>query len=307
MNKVFYYRAYGKNIKSQLNIDEFSEIDYIKNEDVDINIILGKVPKQIKELKEEGKGGSYNLDEIWFYAKDVAIYYIKNADTIIVDAEVNHDYNSLRTFLIWRAVACCLLQKNIVSIHGSAVVIDEKAVIITGESGAGKSTITAALRDKNYSFLSDELCVVEVDDYNIPSLNPGYPEQRLHRDAMDKLGYDYTKYTRNKTSEEMYAIPAKNDFIDRSKVLGTIIEIDVSDEIDEVKIMEVVGVKKLMSVLNTIYMYEYGKLIGSNKEYYKRCVDISKYIKYFKLTRPKNSFTVNKQIQLIEDIKGKMY
>lgn len=35
-----------------------------------------------------------------------------------------------------------LIQRNIVAIHGGSVLIDDKAIICTGDTGAGKSTLT---------------------------------------------------------------------------------------------------------------------------------------------------------------------
>ena len=34
--------------------------------------------------------------------------------------------------------------------------------------------------------------------------------------------------------------------------------------------------------------------------YFKQCIDIAKNIRFFKITRPANKFTVDNQIQLIE-------
>ena len=42
-----------------------------------------------------------------------------------------------------------------VAIHGGVIEIDNKAVIFTGDRGAGKSTLTTALREKGYKFICD--------------------------------------------------------------------------------------------------------------------------------------------------------
>ena len=38
-----------------------------------------------------------------------------------------------------------------------------------------------------------------------------------------------------------------------------------------------------------------------NSKYFKKCLDIAKNINFYVVTRPKDQFTVDKQIELIED------
>ena len=41
-----------------------------------------------------------------------------------------------------------MIQRDIVAIHGGTIVIDNKAIILTGNRGAGKSTLSRKLSDK---------------------------------------------------------------------------------------------------------------------------------------------------------------
>ena len=41
---------------------------------------------------------------------------------------------------------------------------------------------------------------------------------------------------------------------------------------------------------------------GISPIYFKKCLDIAKHIKFYKITRPKEGFTVNEQIKLIEEV-----
>ena len=70
-----------------------------------------------------------------------------------------------------------MIQRDIVAIHGGTIVIDNKAIILTGNRGAGKSTLTTGLRLKGYPFISDDVAAIEIKD-SIPMVKHGFPYQK---------------------------------------------------------------------------------------------------------------------------------
>ena len=299
--KKFYYNSYGVNIESEIEITEFIPIDNDEFTKADISIYQMKIPEEIQEDLDKGIDKVYQENEIWFHIRNVATYHIKNGDTILVYPEDGHDFNSLKAFLIWRSIGLALLQRNIPIIHGGAVVIDDKAVVFTGKSGSGKSTLTSAFRDMDYGFLTDELCVTSLDYEGNIVIMPGYPQQRLSRAAIDNLGYDYRDFVRNKNKTEMYAIPADSTFINNPKRLAVIVQIEETDDIDEVTIEEFTGIKGYMGIIDNMYMYSTTKYIGLNKDYYEKTVKMGKNVRFFKLKRPYGLFTVDEQVKLVLD------
>ena len=74
-------------------------------------------------------------------------------------------------------VALLLAWRGGLPFHGSAVSIEGKGVLICGESGAGKSSLTAALIAEGASFVSDDLSMAVPDpdnaDWNLVIGRPG--------------------------------------------------------------------------------------------------------------------------------------
>ena len=98
-----------------------------------------------------------------------------------------------------------------------------------------------------------------------------------------------------------YIVPAKEEFIYEPRKLTTIIKITVGD-VEEVTIKELKGSEKINNIINNIYRGEYIKHLGGvNPEYFKKCLNIAKNINFSVVTRPKDQFTVDKQIALIEE------
>lgn len=297
--EIHYYTAYGANIKSEIEIREFISRNYLDTKSIDINIYYGNIPTYVDEMMSEGHGAQYNKDEVWFYVKQTGVFYINSGSEIFVREDDGCDFNKLKAFLIWRAIGICLLQKNIISFHGAAIEIDKKAIIFSGESGSGKSTLAAQFYKNNYSLISDELCVTKILCDGSIVLNPGYPQQRLSREAIDMLGYNYKDFIRNSSTDEMYAVPTRNLFFYNETKLDVIIEITVNPEINRVVIDELTGLEKIKIITNNIYMNSYVRYIVPNNFFQKKCIEIAKSVRVFKLQRPVDKFTVKEQMDLI--------
>ena len=193
-----------------------------------------------------------------------------------------------------------MLQRKMVAIHGGVIEMDNKAVIFTGDRGAGKSTLTTALRRKGYKFISDDVAGIKID--KVPYVMPGFPYQKLCESAMNKFGYDKEAFTSFMSDKEVkYVVPAIDEFVNEKRELVSIVKLTVGD-VDEVTIEELRGSEKLNNIIENIYRGEYIKHLGKmDPIYFKQCVDIAKNIRFFKITRPANKFTVDSQIELIED------
>lgn len=294
------YKAYGLRINSQIEIDEFITVENIKKNDIDVYFLYGTMPDNIRKLRLEGKSSFYSKDYVWFEIDNVASYYIKDGNKVIVEPVENVNKQYINIYLVCSCLGFIMLQREKVAIHGSAIKINDKAIIITGNRGAGKSTLTTALRLKGYKFMSDDVAAISIDD-NV-SINPGFPYQKLCQDVMNKMGYDKSKFKGyNCDSNEKYSISAIESFENKDTVLTTIIEIKV-DDINEVKLIEITGFEKLNNIIKNIYRGEFSGLMGGRShKYIKKCAYIAQNINYYQIIRPKGKFTVEEQIAILEE------
>ena len=290
--------VYGLNIKSEIEIDEFQKRDIII-EDKIVNIKNGIMSNEIKDDILKGIHIKLSKDKIWFHIVNIATYYITNGEEVIVEIVEGADMQLMKVYLMCSCLGFIMLQRDMVAIHGGVIDIDDKAVIFTGDRGAGKSTLTTALRERGYKFLSDDVASIKID--KVPYVMPGFPYQKLCKSAMDKFRYDKKSFTYFMSDKEIkYIVPAKEEFISESKQLCSIIKLTVGD-VEEVTIEELRGSEKLNNIIENIYRGEYLKYLGGmNLKYFKQCLDIAKNISFFKITRPANKFTVDTQIDLIE-------
>ena len=69
------------------------------------------------------------------------------------------------------------------ALHASCVRVDDGAVLLAGDPGAGKSTTAAALATRGYTVLSDDLTALSLDD-EVPLAWPAFDHLRLWRTSM---------------------------------------------------------------------------------------------------------------------------
>lgn len=300
LNNKFYYRVYGLNIESEICIPEFTKIENPQEVSIDTKIYYKDASKEIKEAIENGQQTNFTYNDMWFNVENVAIYRVYDEDKIEVDVYEDADPYMVNMYILGTVLGLVLLQKNMVAIHGGAVLINNKGCVFTGDKGAGKSTLTTALRKKGYGFIADDVASINLDEE--AKIHPGFGYQKLCEDTMEKLGYNPIDFVPFDAGEHTkYIVPALDKFIDYEVNFKALFEITV-DDIDDVKIEELSGSKKLDNIIKNIFnVAVLGNAGGIPPIIFKKCIDLARYIKCYKIVRPRDKFTVDDQINLIEE------
>ncbi|MEG2656721.1 MAG: hypothetical protein RSA29_13570 [Clostridium sp.] len=298
IKNVYKYGVYGLNIESEIYIPQFINNEF--NDEVDIiTIKYGIVPTEVKKNIDSGRHMKVTSKEVWLDVENIAIFYITNGAEIIVEPCRNADINDINIYLMCSCLGFIMLQRGKIALHGGAVVINNNGVIIAGDRGAGKSTLTTALRNKGYKFITDDVSAIHIN--KAPYIEYGFPYQKLCEDSMLSFNCEKLKEMAFKSGDKIkYMVPVYEQFLMEQTPLTNIFEIIVGD-VKEVMIEEFYGEKKLQKISNNVYRGEYIRDMGNiSTKYFKQCIEIAKNSRYFQITRPKQGFTVNEQIELIE-------
>lgn len=301
MNK-YYYKIYGLIVESEIFIPELIELNIIDEHteyEIDVIVKYSDMTLQIKENISRKIHCSFTKEECWFLINNVAIYRICNGNKIFVESIGGQP--NIKTFLLGSAFGCLLIQRDIVAIHGGTVLINNKTVTITGESGVGKSTLTSAFSCMGYKFLADDVSAISTSSDEEILVNPAYPQQKLCRDAAINLGLKIENLVRIDEGRDKFAIPSHKNFMQEPKKLYYIVEIVVKENgiNNNVTIEEIIGVDKLQAIIKNIYRGEIAKVIGIKGEYFKHIISIAKQIKYYKISRTPDLFSLQEEIKLI--------
>jgi hypothetical protein len=91
-------------------------------------------------------------------------------------------------FLMGPGLAAALHLRGVPLLHGASVVMEGSAIMISGVSGMGKSTLTAMLTAAGLALLTEDLTPITISGHEV-KITSGYPGLQLHADAACELGY----------------------------------------------------------------------------------------------------------------------
>ena len=288
---MYLYNMYGLKVSSQIKIDEINELNSISNNEVDIYITL----KDEKIDVNETNIITIDKNNIIVDVKDVARYTVTNGKSIVVELCENTEEIEIKNYLLGWSFGCIFVQRKMVPLHASSVLLNNKALVIAGHTQAGKSTLSNRLMNKGYNFISDDICVIDMDENKTPMVIPSIPVNKIRPDMVEKLGYKL------KDKNSRLHIDINDSIVDRKKEFGTFVYL-MQGDVDEVSIEEIRGKDKIDCFLDNVYSIDIEVYFGLEQGYFKKCLDIVKKIKMYKMTRPIGKFTVDDQIKILEKV-----
>lgn len=224
-----YYRIFGLNIKCKIVLPEAYEIHGIISE-FDVEIELNP-PQQ--DYLDQFASTSYRFDNgrFHFHVPDTAVYSITSGNHIMVNPYPGADEAKIRLYLLGTCMGVLLMQRGILPLHGSAVVIDGKVYAIVGESGAGKSTLAAAFAHSGYPLMTDDVIAVSLsNDSAAATVYPSYPQQKLWEESIEQLGLLSHNYSSIYQRVNKYAVPIRSQFCREPLPLAGVVELIKASE-----------------------------------------------------------------------------
>jgi len=267
-----------------------------------VRIRLGKVPAGIAAPGEKTATHQVAKGQFLFPVQGVACYYVANGNSIVVEPVEGAQEYDVRLFLLGTSFGALLMQRGLLPLHGSAVVIDGRAVVFTGVSGAGKSSLLAAFRKRGYPFLTDDVVAVTVNPDGSARVHPSYPQQKLWRDSTEAIGVETSSLTPFDTrdDQEKFAVQAMQGFWPSPVPLASVYEVQVTRR-RGITLRSLAGMDKLAVLLNHTYRACLVDGLGLKAAHFKQCVAVARQVAVARLTRPQNLFSLEEQVRRIEE------
>jgi hypothetical protein len=92
----------------------------------------------------------------------------------------------LSTYLLGPVMGFVLRRRRVLSLHASALSLSRQAILLCGQSAAGKSTTAAALARTGVSVLAEDISPIR-EEHGAFFVDPGYPRVCLWPDSVEKL------------------------------------------------------------------------------------------------------------------------
>jgi hypothetical protein len=289
-NKVL-FKAFGLNINSEIFLSELPIMD-VRKDLIDIEISIKNLKSKWAELNIPNDEFVVRENEVMFQIPDIAIFSIRDGSKITVSPLDDYDVDTARLYLLGTCMGAILLQRKILPLHGSAVVIDGKAYGFVGDSGAGKSTLASAFLKNGYQLLTDDVIAIHLSEEEVPIVTPSYPQQKLWQESLNEFGMGNHQYRPLLARETKYAVPIGLNFTAESAPLAGVFEL-VKTEGGQLEILPIQGLERLRTLLYHTYRHFIISPSGLMEWHFNMITRIVNKIDMFQLCRPISRFTAH--------------
>jgi hypothetical protein len=225
-----------------------------------------------------------NQNEFSMDVEDVGWFYASNGNYISMVLHPQATNATIELYLNGSTYGAILHQRKIMPMHGSCFVFDNRGIMLCGESGAGKSSLTAAFCLNGSSFLTDDVTPILFSNNN-PIIWAMSDRIKLWDDSLLQLNQSKDLLIRIDPETEKFYFPL-NSYEQSTFILNHVFLIEIHEKSDIV-FQEVKGAEKVTALRNEIYRLEYLQGMPENEGFYfDRLVEISKNIRITKLYRP---------------------
>lgn len=289
------YNAFGLNICSEFEFSGFLTGKGIP----DVYVRLGRVPEQLDEADATGVFYQAKRGMLLLNVERVARFLISSGNEILVDVVPGAEWDMVLLLLFGSAFGALLHQRKLLVVHASAIATTRGAVLFTGASGYGKSTLAAAFHRRGFPVLADDVCAIETGDF--PIVLPAYPYLMLWADASNRLAISKFHLQRIRSSLEKYVLPLGEGSAVEPIPLHAIYVLEPSNS-DVFSLVPIRGIQKMKALSLTAYRPDFVEAMRLDTQYVKRLGEIASKAKVALVNRPRSGFRVDELVdRLVAD------
>jgi len=295
------YNAFGLRIASELAFPELNkEEQSVHSKPIDAEIYICDLTDAWQQLGFQTSDYAGNNQEVYFHIQGVAIFCVQQGKRILISPLPGADEEQIRLYVLGTCMGTLLMQRKILPLHGSAVVIDGAAYAIVGESGAGKSTLAAAFLEQGYELLTDDVIAVDVQPPStVAHVIPAYPQQKLWQESLTKLSMDCNEYRPLYQETSKFAVPVHNLFCTEQLPLAGIVELVKTNEEKPHTLQRLRNVEGLELLREHTYRQFLIPVLNLSTWHFMSTATIASTISLYRMERSTSGFTAHEMASLI--------
>lgn len=237
------YTAFGLVIESEIPLPQL--LYGVGEPHVHIN--FGNVPASLAKPAMHTPWYQASKNHYLLKVDGIARYYVEGGSTITIEPYSTATMEDITVFLLSSVIAVLLQQREYLVLHGAAVDIAGKAVVLTGHSGVGKTALSLALCDRGYPFITDEICAIRRQNGKTV-IYPGFPELHVWHDTLSKENREDTDYKPVRCGIRKYVVNVGKRFCHEKIEVSQIVVLDNHKQ-ENINWQSVKGVVKLEELM----------------------------------------------------------
>ena len=222
------YRAYGLRIRSALALpfDPLPEpVALHASEPPEVVVRLAPVPETlpagpghlVRTRFWQARPGAFLL-----HVEGVARYLVTGGREVSIEPLGGGD-EDLGALFAGSPLTVLLQQRGVATLHAAAVATGAGAVLLLGTSGIGKSSLAAALVERGFALLADDVSGVVLEAGGRPVALPAFARLRLWAHTLDRMRWRGRAHSPVRRGMEKYWIAGLRSCRDRLPVCAAFV------------------------------------------------------------------------------------
>lgn len=258
------YFLCGLKVASNLHFPELEPWDGDANRPSDLEFGVGTVSTLLNPDYEtqyvQANGRSTYIRDLPMVGR----LLVADGRRVIIEPKEGIDETRVRTNIIGTLQAVLWHQRGLLPLHASAVMIGERAVLIAGQSGDGKSVLAAALAQLGLALLCDDLAVIDARA-EPARLLPGYQRVRLWQDACVALKVGDRAQGAAHTSGQKFILGSQGVPLQSPVEISDILVLE-GPRANEFKLESMSVVPALKALFSVVHMHDAATALGRQQQ-----------------------------------------
>ena len=202
------YGAYGLRVRSAVALPSNRLPDAVDGAAADVTVRFGTVPRELPATTGPCLRRAFweaQRDTFLMHYEGVARYLVTNGRDVLVERWGGSD-EDVAAVLANTPLTALLQQRGMATLHAAAVQTEAGAVLLLGRSGDGKSSLAAALVERGYPLVADDVTAVVLNGSS-PTVLPGFATLRLWKQTLDEMRMAHRAGARVRGTLEKFWVP----------------------------------------------------------------------------------------------------
>ncbi len=289
---MYRYRLYGFRMLSDLKFPQLVVEQEEMGDAPEIVIQAGEVPESIASITDK----KYVFGETFSWLSNKTTWLmVEDGEKVTYCLKDGGNEMHLCTYILGFGMSMLAMQRGMLSIHCSALSNEEGAILIAGESGAGKSTVTTAFLEKGYHLMADDMALVEMAQDGCAWARPAFPFQKLCRNVAVNQGYDLEKLIYINEDKDKFLVPYQGKFDLEAVPIKAFIMLGVTEN-ETVVVQEVAGFQRFHVYANNLFLRHLLKQEKYSPAIGQKCLEMAAAVPTYYIGRPEGKDTTKQVI-----------
>jgi energy-coupling factor transporter ATP-binding protein EcfA2 len=291
---MYCYTAYGFTVESDLI---FPELETSKG-NVDVVIRQKEIETPDSWLENKGIRTLVSLSSIIVGISDIANFEIVDGKYIYYQPKSTFHEGKARLYILGIAFSAIIHQRGLLPLHASALEKNGKAILICGESGAGKSTTAAALLKHGFSLLSDDISLVRINEQK-PEVVAGFPHMKLWPESVELLDMNMADMSEFAPDIVKKGLRLQHSSQHESVEIIALCYLFVKEEVMQKTVIQ--GVEKVKTLIDNTFRLRFVNDTGQHQAYFNTTSRLASCVNMLSISRPTNKNSLSELTSIINN------